>query len=179
MTIVMHKVYFLIFLIVSIVSCKQSAVSTSRAIKFYDSINHQVNLTRPPQQAFIDKATLDISQVKENKNAIIDTIELPKYLESAKITNINRLKMIENINEVDPEINYKEIMVNHVKLLSRYYNNEFTNCIKVLGSTQQNRFENCSTFMVPALTNLKTDLDEIKKAKIDFKNKYRFTAPSE
>ena len=176
----MNKIYTAIFLLfgISTLSCKHTTVTTARAIKFYDSINHQINLTRPLQQKFLDKITLRMSQVKDNKMAIIDTTELYNELDSAKISNLFRLNIIKDINEVDPEINYKKIMVNNVELLTKYYNNEFDRCIKVLGSNQQDRFESCRTLLMPALTELKKSLDEIQKAKIDFKNKYRFSAPT-
>ena len=177
----MNKIYTAIFLSIGLlaVSCEQSKVTTANAIKFYDSINHQINLTRPLQQKFIDKLYECMSQVKDDNMALVDTAELYRDLDSAKISNLFRLKMIKNIHEVDHDINYKNKIIISVDLLTRYYNNEFDKCIKVLGSNQQDKFESCQALMVPPLTELKKDLDEIEQAKTDFKSKYKFTAPTE
>ena len=177
----MIKIYTAIFLSIGLLaaSCKQPKVTTANAIKFYDSINYPINLTRPLQQKFLDKIAVCMSQVKEDNMALIDTVELYRDLDSAKISNLFRKKMIKDINEVDRYINYKKKIITNVELLTKYYNNEFDKCIKVLGSNQQNKFESCRTLMVPPLTELKNNLDEIQQAKNDFKTKYKFTASAE
>lgn len=117
--------------------------------------------------------------MKQNKNIIIDTFQLFKLLDSAKDMNRIRLKSIENIIEVDPELNYKNKIVNHVKSVSFYYDNAFRECIQILGSTSIDRYDKSRSLMMPALLDLKLQLNEIQTTKNDFKNKYNFTAPSQ
>jgi hypothetical protein len=146
---------------------------------FYDSINNEINVTRPLQQSFLDKTAYAIMNIREHKDAIVDTAELKRCLDSAKRMNVVRLSRIELINEIDKDLNYKQQLVSHVKLLGKYYNNEFDDCIRYLGSYEGDRFQKCSTLMMPALMIIKTDLNQLEQTKMSFKAKYGFTAPSE
>jgi hypothetical protein len=117
--------------------------------------------------------------IREDKAAKVDTAELNQYLDNAKRMNVMRLNKIKNIDEIDQELNYKQKLESHTKLLDNYYNNEFADCIKFLGGTDENRFQKCSTLIMPALIVIKKDLERIEQTKISFKAKYGFTAPSE
>lgn len=160
-------------------SCEQQKVSTTRAMLFYDSINHQININRPKIQKFIDETTEAVYSLKNDKKAFINTRELILCLDTAKQMAKIRFSAISKITEVDYQINFKQRILNEERVLSGILNNEFEQCIKIFELPGEDKFEKCSSLIHPKLVELRKTLDDVRSAKVDFKKKYGFTRQSE
>lgn len=172
-----ENVFLICITAIFLASCQPPKVTTARAIAFYDSINHEINLARPSTQRFIDNTTETLSKIKNDKYIKVNTAELKVQLESVKAKNIATLKFMEKITEVDTDINYKKKTVNYIKILDTLLNNEFKACLIVIEQNQDNRFEDCENILRPRLMQLKSALLDYAETKIEFKNKYQFSAP--
>src|SRR5262245_55228010 len=94
----LHPIKYFILLLLMCVGClnkrdasimqtKDPMIDTLRAIAFYDSINYQINLTRPPIQRLLDKTGFALLELKTDPRAVIDVRELQLLLDSAKRMN--------------------------------------------------------------------------------------------
>jgi hypothetical protein len=153
-------------------SCGQNRVETIQARAYFDSINFQINANRDLQQSLIDKATVAILTIKEDKAATIDTKSLQQLLDSAKKRNILRLQNIEKITEVDAGINYKGKVLDYVQHFNNFYEKEFKDFLVILNDKEQDRFAKGAAILMPKLKLIKEREIEFKNAQQAFKSKY-------
>jgi methylaspartate ammonia-lyase len=176
----MKKAFPLLISIIAIlVCCKQKKANTFKAISFYDSVNNQINITRPPIQKLIDNSTTVIYILRDDKNAVIDTAILWRLLDKAKRMSAIRIKSIEQITEVDESINYKQRILKEELLLKQLLANEIPESIEIFGEPGEDRYSRASHLLLPKLKELKRALNDVAAAKNEFKDKYNFTRPPE
>jgi hypothetical protein len=183
-----HPIKYFVLIVLICVSClkkqdtsvnqiKNSTSDTLRAIAFYDSISYQINLTGPPIQRFLDKTGFALLELKSDPKAVIDIPELQLLLDSARRMNKIRLFSISKIVEIDSEINYKQRILSKETILMGLLKNEIPACLEIFAENTDDRQPRCSHLILPKLEKLREALDDVQKAKIEFKDKYRFTTP--
>jgi methylaspartate ammonia-lyase len=176
----MKKAFSLLVpIIVFLVCCNHKKANTFKAISFYDSVNNQINVTRPPIQKLIDNSTTVVYILRDDKNAVIDTAILWRLLDRAKRMSDIRIKSIEQISEVDESINYKQRILKEELVLKQLLENEIPESINIFGETGQDRYSRASHLLLPKLKALKQALNDVAAAKDEFKDKYNFTRSPE
>ena len=55
--------------------------------------------------------------------------------------------------------------------------NEIPACLEIFAENTDDRQPRCSRIILPKLEKLREALDDVQTAKIEFKDKYRFTTP--
>ena len=148
---------------------------SEKAITFYNSIHHDFNPNKHIQQNFIDRfAELQI-QLQRNRNGNFDKIILLSLMDSAWSKNINTLRNIEKIPEIDSVINYKAKIIVYLNKLNHLYEKEFRGFIYILANKQFNEIGSYNKHLMPELQKLKELGISLKNAQIEFKEKYNFT----
>lgn len=157
----MKKINLIIFFLVGILffSCKESQ-DLGKVAESYGYIHSSFAFTEKIQQKFLDKSTEALRKIIADKNVVIDTKELSILLDSAKLANQNRLPLINQADEIDQDIKYKEKVLRYVNFLDTLYNNEFKEFIQILAIEGENRGENISKLLTPKMLKL----EELGKA---------------
>src|SRR5438046_3190742 len=127
-------------------SCNEKK-DTSEVIASYKTIRSAIYDANETQNNFFKKATELLGEVKDNKDAVVDTKGLKVLLDSAISSNDRETKTISLAKEPDDEIEYKQKALRFVYLLSDLYQNEFVRYISILNSNSENRFEDCKPLL--------------------------------
>ena len=110
--------------------------------------------------------------MKNNPNEKIDTNSFKKYIENAKLKNIQTILKIEKINEIDKKINYKSKVLAHLMTTNSFYDNELQEFIKILNQDNKEKYIQAEKFLVSKLKLLKQKENEYVTAKDMFNSKY-------
>lgn len=171
-------IFFAIVISFLYTSCiNERRVSREQAIAYYDSINLQIKITRPPIQKFLDKMTETFNKLKTNADIFIDTNELMTLLYSAKKMEYIRFENIDKIKEVDTQIHYKQKVLKTETILQGFLKHECPKCIEIFVSKSTNRYNKSSSIILPKLKLLKQSLNTLEQTQIEFRNKYNFSIP--
>ena len=134
---------------------------------------HSINIaTFKEQQEFINQLTVAIVAVKDNNAYSVKTKELLQLLDSAKVTNDSRIKLLNNIKQVDDDIKFKDKSLYYAMLFDTAFNNEFKIAINILASNKENKFEIIKQQVYPTLLKIKEAEEAFKKADNEMQLKY-------
>jgi hypothetical protein len=158
---------------VNLLSCNsKSDRSTDQVGLSYINIRVAFEFTKKAQEDFFDEAAVKLKEVRDNKDAIVDTKNLEELLESAKSASESRLSMIDSTEEVDDEIKYKEKALKYVTLLNSLYKNEMVQFVTILKSNAGDRFEKCKTLLYERMNEMKEQQLACKEAEQEVIDKY-------
>ena len=153
-------------------SCGQITKDSTRAFEFYRLVNTQIAMGRADQQNFIDKFTSCLLEIRDYKNAVVDTAALQSLFQLAKLKNFERQSNLEKIVEFDTNINYKAAVMNYFKSYDGLYQIEIPQSILLFGEKREDRFERLNNLLFPKFKLVKEKELDLKKAQDTFERKY-------
>ena len=166
---------YLIFLAISLFSCKSRSSSSRDTVeiaKSYGIIHGAFATTKRIQEDFFAKATEALATIKYDQDAIVDTKQLRHLLDSAKVASRQRIEMLSLADEVDDEFMYKEKGLKYVSLLDTLYNNEFNQFADILDSKAKDRFQQCQTLLLRRMQDMKKAMYDCHDAGEAVREKY-------
>jgi len=163
-----------VFLSVGCICCNEKK-DKAEIITSYKTIRSAMIDADDVQDRFFVKATQLLGQIKDNKDAIVDTKGFEGLLDSARNANDNEIKIISSVKEPDSEIKYREKSLNFANLLSALYQKQFREFISILNSKSDGRFEKSQTILYGKLLEWKQSKENWKQANQEMRDKYNIT----
>lgn len=167
-----NSTYIILLLIIVNNSCKNDNRNITSARSFYDLIQKEYSLDRAIQKPVLDSLAKIAIFMKNNPDAKIDTISFKKYIENAKLKNIQTISKIEKINEIDEKINYKSKVIAHLMSINSFYDDELQEFIKILNQDNKEKYIQAAKIIMPKLKLIKQKEIEYITTKNIFKSKY-------
>lgn len=165
-------VYMLLLILLVSNSCRNDNRKIISARSFYDSIQKEYSLNKAIQQPVLDSLTIIAIFMKSNPNEKIDTNSFKKYIEDAKLKNIQTISNIKKLYEIDEKINYKSKVLSHLMSINSLYDNELQEFIKILNQDNKEKYIQAAKFLFPKLKLIKQKENEYLAAKNIFNSKY-------
>jgi hypothetical protein len=169
----MRYIIFSLCFIILLSSCvSENKAKKADAATFYATIQSALIFYHDEQQEFIDQSTRAIHEIRSGIRP--DTKELRALLDSAVDGNRSRYNMVVNATEVDPEIGYKEKMIDYINVFNSAYNNEFKEFITMLESdiSMKEREKHMEQQLKPKLLLIKEKEMAVREAKEQMLRKY-------
>ena len=122
---------------------------------------------------FQDKFATILDTLLENENFQINTQELSLLLDSAEKDNQEAKLLVENSDEFDSSLKYKDESLKLFTYLDRLYTKDYPQVIKTIGGHDPNRTELVTKLLTPTTDSLKIIATKVIKTGNAILEKYK------
>jgi hypothetical protein len=124
-------------LVFSLISCGSNKQQDPEIGIYFSTAVSSLATFKQKHNELMDSTTTAINKMLETYHAKIDTINLRILLDSAKQTTLESIAMIEDLNEVDTTINFKDKCLDYMNEANNYYNKYFDKFIFLTKTPRQ------------------------------------------
>jgi Skp family chaperone for outer membrane proteins len=173
-----------VLLLVLFYSCGTS-VSHDQAVKYYNSIGHDVNESTGKTNDFIHQLferTKVLMQSDDKKLAPNEIDTLKKSYDEALAVLNSKIDDLSKINEIDSDINLKENVLNHLNEVKDFFEKSIPYImdkenigLNNIVELQRVGFANALESFKKKINELQASSDELQQLEINFQNKYNLT----
>lgn len=171
----MPRLFFCLLLLLSVNSffCKSKSSEKRDEVQLsYITIYTAFSVMEEIGEDVLLEANERMTEVKNDKGAIVDTRRLQELLDSAQMAGQLRLAILTSAQEVDDDIRFREKALKFATLLDKLNQNELVQIVEILNSNAEDRFEKCQTILFPGLKELKAQWVLCSEAEQEVKEKY-------
>lgn len=167
------KLLFGLFLISILIACESKQKTTKSEVHQYvdEFVTSYIN-TIDVQIRFTNNLEEALKQIRNNEK--VDTSKLHLLLDSSIQANIQRMRVIEPLEELDKVINAKEITMNALAFKDSVYKNEFKTFIKRANISGKHRKDSLFKILMPIYTKLDSLERKSEEVMNDLRIKYEY-----